>query len=214
LSAIVTDAALSPADLGRALTRAVDGSFNSISIDGDTSTNDTVLVLANGAAGPVAFDHFADALAQLCADLAQQIVRDGEGATKFITIRVTGAASDDDARRAAKAVANSPLVKTAFYGGDANWGRILAAIGYSGAAVDPDKASLWIATGSAEPAGPHLQLVAGGCPLAYSEAAAGAVFAGKEITVVADLGLGTGQAVVWTCDLSHDYVSINGHYRT
>ena len=150
LSTIVTDAAISPGDLALALKRAVDGSFNSISIDGDTSTNDTVLVLANGAAGPLVFERFAHALAELCADLAQQIVRDGEGATKFITIRITGAASDDDARRAAKAVANSPLVKTAFYGGDANWGRILCAIGYSGAEVEPDKASLWIGSGVAD----------------------------------------------------------------
>ncbi len=214
LSTIVTDAAVPPADLARALKHAVDSSFNSISVDGDTSTNDTVLVLANGAAGPIAFARFADALTELCADLAQQIVRDGEGATKFITVRITGAGSDDDARRAAKAVANSPLVKTAFYGGDANWGRILCAIGYSGAEVEPDKASLWIEAGLGNRDGSPLQLVAGGRPLVYSEEAAGSVFAGKEITVTADLGLGTGQAVVWTCDLSHDYVSINGHYRT
>ena len=164
--------------------------------------------------GAVAFEPFVAALTELCADLAQQIVRDGEGTTKFITIRITGAASDDDARQAAKAVANSPLVKTAFYGGDANWGRILCAIGYSGAEVEPDKASLWIEASSGDQDGSPLQLVAGGCPLVYSEEAAGAVFAGKEITVTADLGLGAGQTVVWTCDLSHDYVSINGHYRT
>ena len=153
---------------------------------------------------------FAAALTELCTDLAQQIVHDGEGATKFITIRIRGAASDADARLAAKAVANSPLVKTAFYGGDANWGRILAAVGYSGAAVDPARAGLWIAAGDASP----LQLVRGGQPLDYAEADAGAVFAGPEITVTVDLGLGAGRATVWTCDLSHEYVSINGHYRT
>jgi glutamate N-acetyltransferase/amino-acid N-acetyltransferase len=162
LSAIVTDAALAPGDLSRALRRAVDVSFNSISVDGDMSTNDTVLVLANGAAGPTQPGRFADALADLCADLAQQIVRDGEGATKFITIRITGAVSDEDARRAAKAVANSPLVKTAFYGGDANWGRVLAAIGYSGAEVDPDRAGLWVAAGTGGDPGSPLQLVAAG----------------------------------------------------
>jgi glutamate N-acetyltransferase/amino-acid N-acetyltransferase len=214
LSVIATDAALSPAALAQALRDAVSLSFNSISVDGDMSTNDTVLALANGRAGPVDAAEFAAALADLCVDLAQQIVRDGEGATKLITIRVTGAASDEDARRAAKAVANSPLVKTAFYGGDANWGRILAAIGYSGAEVDPARVGLWIAAGMGDHTGSPVQLVAGGCPLAYSEEVASAIFAGKEIIVSAELGLGAGQATVWTCDLSHDYVSINGHYRT
>ena len=156
---------------------------------------------------------FAAALTSLCTDLAQQIARDGEGATKFITVRVEGAASDADARAAAKAVANSPLVKTAFYGGDANWGRILCAVGYSDAAVDPARADLWIAAGRGEVTSP-LQLVANGQPLAYSEEAASAIFAEKEIVVEVKLGLGDGQATVWTCDLSHEYVDINGHYRT
>ena len=132
LSVIATDAAVSPRALDAMLRAAVDVSFNCISVDGDMSTNDTVLALANGAAGPVDQHAFAVALTELCTDLSQQIVRDGEGATKFITIRVLGAANDADARAAAKAIANSPLVKTAFYGGDANWGRILAAVGYSG----------------------------------------------------------------------------------
>jgi glutamate N-acetyltransferase/amino-acid N-acetyltransferase len=239
LSTIVTDAAMESAALGEALRAAVDASFHCISVDGDTSTNDTVLVLANGAAGHVDPVAFAAALTDLCTDLAQQIVRDGEGATKFITIRVQGAASDAEARLAAKAVANSPLVKTAFYGGDANWGRILCAVGYSGAQVDPERAGLWIAagTGEASPGAPAatepgasgersgverqhegdaspLQLVGGGQPLDYAEADAGGIFAESEIAVTVDLGLGPGQATVWTCDLSHDYVSINGHYRT
>jgi len=246
LSAVVTDAAVEPTALGEMLRAAVDGSFNCISVDGDTSTNDTVLMLANGAAGAVDSAAFAAVLSDLCTDLAQQIVRDGEGATKFITIYVKGAASDADARLAAKAVANSPLVKTAFYGGDANWGRILAAVGYSGAAVDPARANLWIAAGRGEaslvgvgaslapaqgdhPAGVGaglapaqgdgqaqglLQLVGGGQPLGYSESAASAIFAEPEIAVTVDLGLGGGQSRVWTCDLSHEYVSINGHYRT
>jgi glutamate N-acetyltransferase/amino-acid N-acetyltransferase len=234
LSVVVTDAAI-PADiLVGLLARAVEGSFNSISVDGDTSTNDTVLLLANGSAGEVDHLVFGAALNDLCADLAQQIVRDGEGATKFITVRVEAAASDADARLAGKAVANSPLVKTAFYGGDANWGRILAAVGYSGAEVDPARASLWIAAGAGPAAhgesrapqmppahalggGPSvhgLQLVAGGQPLAYSEADASAIFAGKEIVVTVNLGLGEGTATTWTCDLSHAYVDINGHYRT
>ncbi len=233
LSVIVTDAAIAPAALAEILGPAVDASFNAISVDGDTSTNDTVLVLANGASGVRAPDTstaFASALTSLCVDLAQQIVRDGEGATKFITVRVEGAASHADAKRAAKAVANSPLVKTAFYGGDANWGRILAAVGYSGAAVEPDKTELWIAAGvgtglapaqgGRNPAdrrgagGSPLQLVRAGQPLRYSEQAASAIFAGEEIEVFVRLGLGDGRATVWTCDLSHEYVDINEHYRT
>jgi len=228
LATVVTDAAVEPALLAALLHGAVDVSFNCISVDGDMSTNDTVLLLANGAArwkleaGSSEAAAFASSLTSLCTDLAQQIVRDGEGATKFITVRVEGAASDGDARLAAKAVANSPLVKTAFYGGDANWGRILAAVGYSGAAVEPGRADLWIAAGVgaglASAQGDHegspLQLVRAGQPLPYSEEAASAIFAGPEITVTVKLGLGDGQATVWTCDLSHDYVSINGHYRT
>ena len=145
----------------------MDVSFNCISVDGDMSTNDTVLALANGAAGPVDQHAFAVALTELCTDLSQQIVRDGEGATKFITIRVLGAANDADARAAAKAIANSPLVKTAFYGGDANWGRILAAVGYSGARVNAAEADLWIApgTGPATVSAERVQLVENGRPL-------------------------------------------------
>ena len=209
LATVVTDADIAADTLDGMLRKAVAASFNSISIDGDTSTNDTLLVLANSAAGPVDTDRFAAALSDLCTDLAQQIVRDGEGATKFITVTVQGAASDEDARRAAKAVANSPLVKTAFYGGDANWGRILAAVGYSGAAVDPARADLWI-----EGERGKLQLVAAGQPLAYSEDLATAVFQAAEISVTVELGLAAGGATVWTCDLSHAYVDINGSYRT
>jgi glutamate N-acetyltransferase/amino-acid N-acetyltransferase len=242
---ITTDANIPAENLRKTVLECVEDSFNRITIDGDMSTNDTVLVLANGASGwkldaplrgrgsskPSALTStltsaltstsaFASALTSLCTDLAQQIVRDGEGATKFITIRVEGAASAADARAAAKSVANSPLVKTAFYGGDANWGRILAAVGYSGATVDPGKADLWIAAGTGDGDtetrghGDALQLVRAGQPLSYSEEAASAIFAGPEITVAIKLGLGDGQATVWTCDLSHDYVSINGHYRT
>jgi glutamate N-acetyltransferase/amino-acid N-acetyltransferase len=229
LSLIVTDAAVAPEALAGMLRQAADASFNCITVDGDTSTNDTLLVLANGASGvkvPGASTSFAAALTDLCTDLAQQIIRDAEGATKFITVQVQGAVSDADAHLAAKAVANSPLVKTAFYGGDANWGRILAAVGYSGAAVDPARADLWIAAGAGaglapgptSPQGDHtgspLQLVRGGQPADYSEEMAGAIFAGQEIAVTVVLGLGAGQATVWTCDLSHEYVNINGHYRT
>jgi glutamate N-acetyltransferase / amino-acid N-acetyltransferase len=221
LSTVVTDAAIEPTALAALLREAVDVSFNSVSVDGDTSTNDTVLALANGAsgykleAGSPEILAFASTLTSLCIAIAQQIARDGEGATKFITVRVEGAMCDADARAAAKAVANSPLVKTAFYGGDANWGRILAAVGYSGAEVDPAKADLWIAADSGEVAAlSSLQLVRAGRPLAYSEEAASAIFAQREIGVEVKLGLGDGQATVWTCDLSHEYVDINGHYRT
>ena len=248
LSAIVTDAAVEPALLAEMLRSAVDVSFNCISVDGDMSTNDTVLLLANGASGrklevgSAETSAFASALTSLCTDLAQQIVRDGEGATKFITVRVEGAASDADARVAAKAVANSPLVKTAFYGGDANWGRILAAVGYSGAAVEPaqggfvDRGGRTTRRHGDTESGRHGDRDTGhgdtgdagtrrcrgmrcnwcvpGSRWRTRKRAASAIFAGPEITVTVELGLGDGQATVWTCDLSHDYVSINGHYRT
>ena len=219
LSVVLTDAAITPSALDLALRWAADRSFNAITVDGDTSTNDTLALLANGAAGnaPLTADAadfagFQQALTAVCISLAQQIVRDGEGATKFVTITVQGAAADAEARVAAKAVAHSPLVKTAFYGGDANWGRILAAVGYSGAQVDPERTALTIgsAAGNLAP----LPLVAAGQPLAYDEAAASLCFAQAEIEVLIELGLGPGQATVWTCDLSHAYVDINGHYRT
>lgn len=216
LSVIVTDAAVPASNLDAMLRSAVDVSFNAISIDGDMSTNDTVMVLANGAAAAVDQGVFAHALTGLCTDLAQQIVRDGEGANKFVTIRVAGAETVADARIAAKAVANSPLVKTAIFGGDANWGRILAAVGYSGAAVDPRRTDLWIAAGTDDAAerADGVQLVGKGRPIAYAEEAATAIFNGAEIAITVILGSGSSSATVWTCDLSHDYVDINGHYRT
>ncbi len=223
LSVIATDAAISQPLLQQALSVAVARSFNRISVDGDTSTNDTVIVLANGMAGNneiVSADApdyacFVAALTGLCTDLAQAIVRDGEGATRFVAIHVEGAASDEAAHAAANTVATSPLVKTAFFGGDANWGRILAAVGRSGAPVAPERAALFINGGpdSQQRLG-ELQLVEAGQPLPYSEAAATTIFAQPEIDVRVTLGLGDGSAVVWTCDLSHDYVSINGDYRS
>ncbi|MCS7221616.1 MAG: bifunctional glutamate N-acetyltransferase/amino-acid acetyltransferase ArgJ [Anaerolineae bacterium] len=220
LALVCTDAAITPAALDAALRSAAGVSFNAITVDGDTSTNDTLAILANGLAGhkPIEdaaspeFAVFLKALTAVCVDLAQQIVRDGEGATKFVTVTVSGAASDDEARRAAKAIANSPLVKTALYGGDANWGRILCAVGNSGAEVDPMKVSLFFAASRAGLG--RLQVVARGQPLDYSEAEAAARFAQPEIEIQVDLGIGEGRAVVWTCDLSHGYVDINGHYRT
>lgn len=222
LSAIVTDAAVAQPVLQQALTAAIARSFNRISIDGDTSTNDTVILLANGLAGNAeisgpgpGLDAFQAGLTAICTELSQAIVRDGEGATKFVTIQVQGAVSDGEAHRAANTIATSPLVKTAFFGNDANWGRILAAVGRAGIHVEPQQCSLYVTGGtSTSDRLPELQLVAEGMPLAYAEADAAARFAQPEIDVRVALNLGTGEAIVWTCDLSHDYVSINGDYRS
>jgi glutamate N-acetyltransferase / amino-acid N-acetyltransferase len=222
LSVIVTDAAIAQPMLQAALVDAANRSYNRISIDGDTSTNDTVLLLANGLAGnpeiaegSPAYAAFVEALTALATDLAQAIVRDGEGVTKFVTVHVHGASSDADAHAAANTIATSPLVKTAFFGNDANWGRILAAVGRSGIPVDPTRCALYV-SGGPQPGDrmPELQLVAGGTPLVYAESDAAARFAQPELDVRVDLGLGGGEAIVWTCDLSHEYVSINGDYRT
>ena len=142
------------------------------------------------------------------------IVQNGEGVTKFVTVQVQGAISDADAHRAANAIATSPLVKTAFFGSDANWGRILCAVGYSGAQVLPEFAELYIAAGEPYQASPELQLVRAGTPTEYAEKDAAAIFAQRDVTVRVALGLGSGSATVWTCDLSYDYVRINGDYRT
>jgi glutamate N-acetyltransferase/amino-acid N-acetyltransferase len=222
LAFITTDAPLSLAAAREAIRRAADASFNRISVDSDTSTNDTAALLANGmAGGPViepdtpAFDAFLDALTGVSIRLAQAIVRDGEGATKFVTIRVEGLASDRDAHRVAETIATSPLVKTAIYGGDANWGRILAAAGRSGVPFDPEAAELWITGGPERDAYlPRLHIVSQGMPLPYEEADAAARFAQPELLIELSLGDGPGKAVMWTCDLSHEYVTINGEYRT
>jgi len=223
LSTIVTDAHIAQPLLQQALSAAVGKSFNCISIDGDTSTNDTVILLANGFAGNTEitstdsadYSAFVDALTTICVDLSQAVVRDGEGVTKFVTIQVNGAVSDAEAHAGANTVATSPLVKTAFFGSDANWGRILAAIGRAGIAVEPAKCSLFVTGGATKGERlPELQLVAAGTPLRYQEADAAARFAQAELDVRVELGLGNGSATVWTCDLSHEYVSINGDYRS
>lgn len=223
LSTIVTDAAITQPLLQRALSMAVNRSFNRISIDGDTSTNDTVLLLANGLAenteisdvGSPEFVEFVKALTLICTDLAQAVVRDGEGATKFVTIQVNGAASDADAHLAANTIAVSPLVKTAFFGSDANWGRFVMAVGRSGAAVEPEKCAIFVTGGpDAFERLDELQLVEAGTPLKYAEADAMERFGQPEIDVRVELNLGSGSATVWTCDLSYEYVKINGDYRT
>ncbi|HSN75373.1 MAG TPA: bifunctional glutamate N-acetyltransferase/amino-acid acetyltransferase ArgJ [Anaerolineae bacterium] len=210
LAVIVSDAAVAPDALHATLRRAVEHSFNAISVDGDTSTNDTVLVLANGLAGPVDPAAFERALADVCTDLAQQIVRDAEGASKFITVQVSGAASEADARQVAQTIATSLLVKTAVYGGDPNWGRVLAAAGRSGVELDPACAALWFAGDG----GDEYPVVADGAPLAYDEAEAARIFACHDLLIHLDLGAGAAEATVWTSDLTHDYVSLNAHYRT
>ena len=221
LATLATDANIAQPLLQKALASAVSGSFNRISVDGDTSTNDTVLVLANGAAGNAEiveegadYEAFLQALTEASADLAKLIVRNGEGVTKFVTIQVEGAVSDDEAHQVANSIAKSPLVKTAFFGHDANWGRILCAVGYSGATVDPTKAHLFIAAGQPQDGNTELQLVDAGTPTGYAEEDASAIFAESEISARVSLGLGKGAATVWTCDLSYDYVSINAEYRT
>lgn len=213
LAIIATDADVPGEMLARALRHAAGQSFNRIVVDGDMSTNDTVLILANGASGiaPASEAGFTGALAEVCIALAQAIVRDGEGATRFVTVHVTGAADEATARTVAQAIATSALVKTAFYGGDPNWGRILCAAGYSGADLDPARLALWLLDAGGSPA---IQLVAGGQPLDYDEPAAIALMQTPEWGIRLDLGAGSAATWVWTCDLSHEYVTINGHYRT
>ena len=213
LSVIATDAQVPRDLLDRALRQAADASFNRIVVDGDMSTNDTVLALANGASGIAVQDEaaFVAALSEVAVALAQAIVRDGEGATRFVTVHVTGAASEDTAQAVARSIATSALVKTAFYGGDPNWGRILCAAGYSGVEINPATVSLWLLHADGTDA---IQLVEGGQPLNYDEPAAIAHMQADEWGVRLDLGQGDASTWVWTCDLSHEYVTINGHYRT
>ncbi len=213
LCAVTSDAAISPTALQAAVRQAVNLSFNSISIDGDTSTNDTLLVMANGAAGNPPIEDLASpdgvafqaALTGLCQQLAHAVVRDGEGATRFVTITVRGAISEGDARLAAMTIARSPLVKTALYGADPNWGRVLCAIGYSGAEVDPERVVLDFA---------GLRVLEGGLPVPFDEQAASDRLNVAEVLIEADLGLGSGTATVWTCDLTEGYIRINAEYRT
>ena len=210
-----TDALIAPALLDQLLRIAVDQSYNRISVDGDTSTNDTVLLLANGASGIEVADEesirrFQAGLTELATYLAQQIVRDGEGASKFVAIHVVGAVDDTAAHQIANTIATSALVKTAFAGSDANWGRILAAAGRAGVPFDQAQTALWV--GVTEPR--SLQLLDGGTPTSYREEDAAAVFAEPAFEVLFELQQGPGRAVVWTSDLTHEYVSINADYRT
>jgi glutamate N-acetyltransferase/amino-acid N-acetyltransferase len=215
LGILTTDAAVPAGALQEMLSASVERSFNRISVDGDTSTNDTVLLLANGASR-VALDsdralaQFVEALEFASAELAKMIVRDGEGATKFVEIRVSGATDAQAAHAVAETVATSPLVKTALAGGDPNWGRILAAAGRAGVPLDQSKLSLEIAN----PGQPQLQLVRAGSPTTYLESEAAAIFAQPEIVIELDLGQGPAEDSMWTTDLTHEYVTINADYRT
>jgi glutamate N-acetyltransferase/amino-acid N-acetyltransferase len=235
LAIVTTDAIVAPDRLRTALQHAVAQSFNRISVDGDTSTNDTLLLLASGASGvevsgtastekkklnsvpSVALADFVAALTEVCVELAKQVARDGEGATRLVEIRVTGATSEGQAHQVANSIARSPLVKTAVHGGDPNWGRVLCAAGYSGAAIDPDRISL--SFGPADRPGdandsPAVQVLADGLPTRYDERAARAALVADPALITLDLGLGDAAATVWTCDLTAEYVSINAHYTT
>lgn len=213
IAVIVTDAAVSSLVLELALRKACDRSFNRVSVDGDTSVCDMVLLLANGAAGnarlqdPASPDarRFSEALDSLCDRLARAVAKDGEGATKLVEVRVRGAMTPEDARLAASAVARSPLVKTAMFGEDANWGRILTAVGYSGAAFDPGRVSIGLG---------DLPVCRNGCALDFDEARASEILAGDEILLWIDLGQGESEDHYYTCDFSYEYVRINGSYRT
>jgi glutamate N-acetyltransferase/amino-acid N-acetyltransferase len=209
---LTTDAPVERNFLEKALKKAVDLSFNMISVDGDTSPSDTVLLLANGLAGgePITADSplanaFRQALEQVCVGLAKLIAADGEGATRLIEVTVDGAADLSQARLAARAVVSSALVKTAIHGADPNWGRVVAAVGRSGAEMDEYKIDLYLG---------NIQVIKGGRPLTSGKRAVNKLLKGKEINLKVDLNMGEGSATAWGCDLSPEYVAINSEYMT
>ena len=207
LAFVFTDAVVDAASLQAATSVAVEESFNRITVDSDTSTSDTVLTFATGGARVApAPGEFQAALNAVMLDLAHQIVRDGEGATKFATVTVTGAADDAAAKTIALAIGNSPLVKTALAAEDANWGRIVMAVGKAGERADRDALKIWI--------GDELVAEHGVQADSYSEERATVVLQGDEPTITVDVGVGTGQATIWTCDLTHGYIEINAGYRS
>ena len=214
LGFVFTDAAIDAGLLQRMLSAANARSFSCITVDGDTSTSDTVLAFATGAAGNVPIadmetsgaDAFQAALTDMCTQLAQLVVRDGEGATKFVTVDVAGAESDASARTIALSIANSPLVKTAIAGEDANWGRVVMAVGKAGEPAERDRLAIRFGV---------TQVASGGLAVeGYDEAPVAAHLKGSEIEIGVDIGLGDGRATVWTCDLTHGYISINADYRS
>jgi glutamate N-acetyltransferase / amino-acid N-acetyltransferase len=212
LAFITTDANISSDSLQAALRSITDVSFNQITVDGETSTNDMVIVLASGLAenkeltpNHPEWPKFYEALKKTCEDLAKQIAKDGEGATKLIEVRVTGAANDEEAKEVAKKIVGSNLVKTAVYGADANWGRIIGAIGHSDAAVDPNNVDVSIG---------EIVMLKASQPQAFSEEAATAYLQNEEIVIEVNLHIGEGRGTAWGCDLTYDYVKINASYRT
>ena len=212
LCLLATDAAAEPDFLKQALKDVVDRSFNQLTVDGDTSTNDSVILMANGVAGnqPLTADSpgagvFLEALEQICVSLARELARDGEGATKLITVTVEGAASLEDARKAALTVAGSALVRTAVHGNDPNWGRIMAALGRSGAQVEERKVALFVN---------EICIMEGGTPIPFYKDAVIAAMNTPEVVFQLHLGLGDGQATAWSCDLTEEYVTINSAYTT
>ncbi len=214
LNYVFTDAALTGRCAQALIARYCDLTYNCITVDGDTSTSDTLMLFATGAAGGEPIDDpddprladFSAALHRVLKDLALQIVRDGEGATKIIEIEITGAASETSAKTIAASIANSPLVKTALAAGDANWGRVVMAVGKSGEPVERDRLSVWF--------GDHMVAKEGSRAADYSEAKATRAVQGPEIFIRADVGVGSAKATVWTCDLTDGYVKINGAYRS
>ncbi len=212
LGFITTDAPLTPAACDSALRAATARTFNRITVDSDTSTNDMCLLMASGAAGgdPIdagseRYDAIASAIHHVAGELARMIVRDGEGATKFVEVTVRGAASEHDAELAAFSIANSPLCKTAIFGADANWGRVAMAIGKSGAHIDPDAFDVVFA---------GIPTCLAGAAIAFDEQAAAEALGRPDVDVLVDLHVGDATATVWTCDLSYEYVRINGEYRS
>jgi glutamate N-acetyltransferase/amino-acid N-acetyltransferase len=210
---ITTDVKASSLELKNALKKAVDASFNMVVVDGDESTNDTVILMANGESGESIDENFEEALEYLCCQLASMMAKDGEGATKFMEVEVKGAVNTEEARLAAKAVVSSPLVKTALFGADPNWGRIVAAVGYSGSDIDPKVVSV-----SLESHNKRVDVVDHGIVAAFEGTSqleeAENIMKEKNIRIVIDLGLGNGEATAYGCDLSYDYVSINAEYTT
>uniref|UniRef100_UPI00272AD4CE bifunctional ornithine acetyltransferase/N-acetylglutamate synthase n=1 Tax=Vallitalea guaymasensis TaxID=1185412 RepID=UPI00272AD4CE len=216
LSFITTDINISKTMLRKALSDSIKDSYNMISVDGDTSTNDMVILLANGEAGneeiievSEEYKIFKEALDYINIYLAKLIVSDGEGVTKFIEVSVKGAKDKEDARLLSKSVITSNLVKTAFFGEDANWGRILCAMGYSSAEFDPNKVSLHYVSAKGK-----ITLVENGLPIDFDEDYASSIISERDIIVEIELDEGNGEAKAWGCDLSYEYVKINGEYRT
>ena len=212
LGFITTDVNIDNKALQATFKANIDDSFNMVSVDGDTSTNDMVVILANGQAGNTLlteespdFPAFKQALREICIEMAQKIAGDGEGATKLVECTVTGAATKEDARLAAKAIIASSLVKTAIYGNDANWGRIACAAGYSGAQFDPDKVNIFIG---------DVQVAQNGMGLEFDEAKATETLKQKKVNILVKFNIGTEEATAWGCDLTYDYVSINADYRS